>query len=233
MRRVAIATVAAVLAAGSAVAQRLGGVVIFTAPDGTRQVVNVPAGHPAAGAVPDGLLERRVQLWPAVQEAARTHGLDPNLVDLVIRMESGYNPRALSSRGARGVMQLMPETATLYGVRNVYDPFQNIRGGVRYLSDLLQRFNSDLRLALAAYNAGPQAVEKHGGVPPFDETRAYVRNILAAYQGDPGTAKLTGGFGRPVHPPRPVELVVGSSRPVISNTRRPGEATITRRLALR
>ena len=233
MRRVAIAAVVAVLAAGSAVAQRLGGVVIFTAPDGTRQVVNVPSGEPAAGSVPDGLPERRVQLWPTVQEASRAHGLDPNLVDLVIRMESGYNPRALSSKGARGVMQLMPETATLYGVRNAYDPFQNIRGGVRYLSDLLERFNSDLSLALAAYNAGPKAVEKHGGVPPFDETRTYVRSILAAYRGDPGTARLTGGFGRAARPPRPVELVGGASGPLISNTRRPGEATISRRLALR
>ena len=233
MRRVAIAAAVAVLAAGSTAAQRLGGVVTSTAPDGTRQVLNVPAGGPAAGSVPDGLADRRVQLWPTVQEASRTHGLDPHLVDLVIRMESGYNPRALSSKGARGVMQLMPETASLYGVRNAYDPFQNIRGGVRYLSDLLQRFNSDLSLALAAYNAGPKAVERHGGVPPFDETRAYVRSILAAYTGGPTTATLTGGFGRPAHPSRPIELVGGSSRPVISNTRRPGEATITRRLALR
>ncbi len=232
MSKVAIAAVAAVLAAGSAAGQRLGGVVILTAPDGTRHVVNVPASAARAGSVPDGVPERRMQLWPAVQETARTHGLDPTLVDLVIRMESGYNPRALSSRGARGVMQLMPETASLYGVRNAFDPLQNIRGGVHYLSDLLRRFDFDLSRALAAYNAGPEAVERHGGVPPYGETRAYVRNILAAYKGDVAAAKLTGGFGRPAHPPRPVELVGDSGQPLISNVRRPGEAILSRQLAL-
>jgi soluble lytic murein transglycosylase-like protein len=233
VRKVAIAAVAALLAAGSTAGQRLGGVVIFTAPDGSRRVVNVPASSSGKGSVPAGVPERRTQLWPAVEQTARTHGLDPTLVDLVIRMESGYNPRALSRRGARGVMQLMPETADLYGVRNPFDPLQNIRGGVRYLSDLMHRFDFDVSRALAAYNAGPEAVERHGGVPPYDETRAYVRNILAAYKGDVGPPKLTGGFGRRANPPRPVEVVAESGKALISNAHRPGEAAISRQLALR
>ena len=213
-------------------ADRSAGVFIFTAPDGTRRVINVPAVGPAPSPVPDGQAERRNQLWPAVQEAAKRHGLDPQLVDLVIRMESGYNPRAVSARGARGVMQLMPETAQLYGVRNIFDPLENLRAGVHYLRDLLQRFNSDLTLALAAYNAGPEAVTKHGGVPPFDETRSYVRSILGAYQGGGAPAHLAGGFGKAVVG-RPVELVAEAGKAVIANVHHSGEAAVDRPLALR
>jgi hypothetical protein len=226
---VAVSALAGVSLAGD----RTSGVFIFLAPDGTRRVINVPAAASDVGPVPDGLTERREQLWPTVQEAARTNGLDPNLVDLVIRMESGYNSRAVSPKGARGVMQLMPSTASLYGVRNIYDPFQNIRGGVHYLRDLLQRFNSDVALALAAYNAGPDAVERHGGVPPFDETRTYVRTILTAYQGDGNLGTLAGGFGRPIRRARPVELIGDAGRTLISNSRRPGEAPVSRALAIR
>ncbi len=232
MKSVAIAA-AVVLVAGTAHAQRSAGVLTFTARDGTRQVLDVPASWRGSAAVPEGLLERRSQLWPTVQAAARTNGVDPKLVDLVIRMESGYNARAVSARGARGVMQLMPATARLYGVENVFDPFENIRGGVRYLSDLLQRFDSDVPLALAAYNAGPETVQRHGGVPPYDETRAYVKSILAAYAGGTPLTRLTGGFGRRATPPRPVELVGDSGTPLISNARRPGEASVSRLLAIR
>jgi hypothetical protein len=233
VRRV-VTVMAVMLLAGLALAsERTSGVLIYTAPDGSRHVINVPAAGSWAGAVPAGLAQRRQQLWPAVQEAARTQGLDPNLVDLVIRMESGYNPRAVSPKGARGVMQLMPETASLYGVRNSFDPFQSIRGGVHYLRDLMERFDSNVALALAAYNAGPDAVEKHGGVPPYNETRAYVRTILSAYQGEANLGTLTGGFGRPARRPRPVELVGEAGKPVISNAQHPGEAEISRTLALR
>jgi hypothetical protein len=233
VRRLLIAVTAAALAGVCLAGERTSGVLIYTAPDGTRRVLNVPAAGSYAGVVPDGAAERREQLWPTVQDAARSNGLDPNLVDLVIRMESGYNPRAVSPRGARGVMQLMPGTASLYGVSNVFDPFQNIRGGVRYLRDLLQRFNSNVELALAAYNAGPEAVDRHGGVPPYAETRGYVRSILAAYQGDTTLGTLTGGFGRPARRARPVEVIGESGRPLISNAQHPGEATISRQLALR
>lgn len=233
MRRIAIIVAATVLAGSSLAGERTSGVFILTAPDGSRRVISVPAAGWYSARVPDGLAERRQQLWPVVQEAAHTHGVDPNLVDLLIRMESGYDPRAVSRKGARGVMQLMPDTASLYGVRNSFDPLQNIRGGVRYLRDLLQRFDSNVTLALAAYNAGPEAVEKHHGVPPYDETRTYVRTILAAYNGEATVGTLAGGFGRPARRPRPVELIGAGGTPLISNAQRPGEATVAHPLALR
>ena len=232
MRRLALA-IAAVLVEGFAGAGRTSGVFIFTAPDGSRRIVNVPASGPGTIAIPEGAADRRAALWPAVEETARSHGLDPRLVDLVIRMESGYNPRAVSPKGARGVMQLMPATASMYGVANLFDPVQNIRAGVRYLKDLFQRFNSDVSLALAAYNAGPEAVEKHGGVPPYDETRSYVRAILMAYRGDASLSTLSGGFGRPVRRARPVELTGEDGRSLIANVRHSGEAAVSRPLGLR
>lgn len=233
MRRILIAVAVSVLAGFSLAGDRSSGVCIYTAPDGTRHVLKVPAAGSYAGTVPAGLSARRERLWPTVQEAARTNGLDPNLVDLVIRMESGYNSEAVSPKGARGVMQLMPGTASLYGVRDAFNPFENIRGGVRYLRDLLQRFDSNVALALAAYNAGPDAVDRHGGVPPYNETRAYVRTILTAYSGDGDLPPLTGGFGRKARQARPVELIADGGRPLISNARRPGEASISRALAVR
>jgi hypothetical protein len=221
------------LVAGFAGAERTSGVFIFTAPDGSRRIVNVPASGPGTIAIPEGAADHRAALWPAVEEAALSHGLDPRLVDLVIRMESGYNPRAVSPKGARGVMQLMPATASMYGVANLFDPLQNIRAGVRYLKDLFQRFNSDVSLALAAYNAGPEAVEKHGGVPPYDETRSYVRAILMAYRGDTSLSTLSGGFGRPARRARPVELIGEDGRSLIANVRHSGETAVPRPLGIR
>jgi soluble lytic murein transglycosylase-like protein len=233
MSRWGVALVIAVLAAAPAAAERSAGVFIFTAPDGTRRVVNIPAHGSGTIQIPEGAIARRTALWPAVEETARHNGLDPRLVDLVIRMESGYNPRAVSPKGARGIMQLMPDTASLYNVANVFDPLQNIRAGVHYLKDLLQRFNSNVALALAAYNAGPGAVEKHGGVPPYDETRNYVKAILMAYQGQASLPTLTGGFGRPAYQPRPVQLAADGGRPLIANGLRFGEAAVDRPLGLR
>lgn len=232
MRCVAIAALV-VLGTASSVLGGGGGVFIFTGPDGSRRIVNVPSGGgKGVAAVSAAQLQRREVLWGVVQDAAKTHGVDAHLVDLVIRMESGYNPNAVSAKGARGVMQLMPSTAIRYGVRNSFDPLENIRGGVRYFRDLLQRFNSDLTLALAAYNAGPEAVVKHGGVPPYRETRNYVRSILQAYQGK-APAVLSGGFGKPAKvAARPVGVFEQSGRQVISNARRHGEASVNQRLAL-
>jgi soluble lytic murein transglycosylase-like protein len=116
-----------------------------------------------------------------VEEAARRYGLDPALVDAVVRAESGYDPSATSPAGAMGLMQLMPATARALGVADPYDPVQNVHGGVRYLRGLVDRFG-DVTLALAAYNAGPGAVARHGGVPPYPETRAYVERVLRAWQ---------------------------------------------------
>jgi hypothetical protein len=117
-----------------------------------------------------------------IQEYARLHGVDPLLVKCVMELESGYNPLALSSKGAIGLMQLMPGTANILGV-NPWDEEENIKGGTRYLADMLNRYNWDIEKALAAYNAGPGAVDKWGGIPPYQETQDYVRIIKANYDG--------------------------------------------------
>ncbi|NOZ25603.1 MAG: lytic transglycosylase domain-containing protein [Nitrospirae bacterium] len=119
------------------------------------------------------------------EKTAKRYALDPDLVKAVIEMESGWNPRAVSSRGAIGLMQLMPETAADMGVSNPYDPEENIEGGVKYLKRLLRRFG-DIRLALAAYNAGPSVVKRYGSVPPYTETLMYVQDILFQYNNDTG-----------------------------------------------
>ncbi len=116
-----------------------------------------------------------------VRQAARDGGVDPALVLAVTNVESGFDPGAVSPVGAVGLMQLMPATAQALGVKNPYDPVQNARGGATYLHELLARFGGDLPSALAAYNAGPGAVERYGGVPP-PETRAYVARVLDAYR---------------------------------------------------
>jgi hypothetical protein len=113
-----------------------------------------------------------------VQAAAARYGVPESLVAAVISVESDFNPRAVSSRGALGLMQLMPSTAALLGVRNAFDPGENVDAGARHLRDLLDRFANDVSLALAAYNAGAQAVVRHGGVPPYPETRAFVARVL-------------------------------------------------------
>jgi soluble lytic murein transglycosylase-like protein len=117
-----------------------------------------------------------------VLESAARNGLDPNLIIAVMQQESGFNPRAVSPKGARGLMQLMPATARRFGVKNIFDPAQNIEGGARYLRFLLDMFNGDLELALAGYNAGENAVINYGyRVPPYRETRYYVKNVSSSY----------------------------------------------------
>ena len=117
-----------------------------------------------------------------VDTASRAYGVDKALVHAVISAESGYNATAVSRTGARGLMQLMPETARRYGVRNSMDPVQNIYGGVKYLRDLLTMFKGDMRLAIAAYNAGENAVIRYGRVPPYAETLGYVPKVLEFYR---------------------------------------------------
>ena len=112
-----------------------------------------------------------------IAKAAAEHAVDPNLVRAVIKVESAYRPKARSHKGAMGLMQLMPATAREYGVRDAYDPAQNINAGVKHLRSLLDRF--EVRLAVAAYNAGAGAVQRYGGIPPYRETRDYVRKVLA------------------------------------------------------
>ncbi len=119
-----------------------------------------------------------------IRTAATRKGLDPALVQSVIHVESCFDPQAVSRVGAHGLMQLMPATAADLGVTDRFDPAQNINGGTRYLAAMLERFEGNLDLALAAYNAGPGAVERHGGVPPFRETQTYIQRIRSQYTGN-------------------------------------------------
>jgi soluble lytic murein transglycosylase-like protein len=130
---------------------------------------------------PGGRAAAPRDLAPVIEEAGRTHGVDPRLVAAVVRRESAWNARAVSNKGACGLMQLMPSTARFLGVTDVFDARENIFGGTRYLRTLLDTFGGDLDLALAAYNAGPGAVEKYRGVPPYRETREYVAAVKASY----------------------------------------------------
>lgn len=171
-------------------------------PDGRRVVRNLPAAASRASA-PAALAGDRSGAEPAIHraaaapsrssappeelrrlvaEAAAREGVDRRLVEAVVRAESAWNPAALSRKGAIGLMQLMPATAADLTVADPWDAAENVRGGVRYLRMLLDRFGR-LEHAVAAYNAGPGAVERHGGVPPYAETRAYVRRVLALYDG--------------------------------------------------
>jgi hypothetical protein len=149
--------------------------------------VGLPASQ-VRGFVPDEVLDEVVpsgvagDLRALAAEAARRHGLDPELVLAVVSVESAFQPDAVSPKGARGLMQLMPPTAAALGVADPFDPGANLDGGARHLGALLARYGGDLRKALAAYNAGEGAVDRHKGVPPYGETRAYVAEVLRRYR---------------------------------------------------
>ncbi len=170
----------------------------LVAPDGTVHLTNTPTDprYQRLGLRPpamsgsragwlrlpaDGVARYRAE----IVAAARRYGVPESLIAAVIRAESAFNPRAVSPKGARGLMQLMPATAAVLGVRDAFDPAENIDGGVRHLRALLERFSSDLTLALAAYNAGEQAVLLYGGIPPYPETREYVARVLRYFTGSP------------------------------------------------
>lgn len=134
------------------------------------------------GTAPAAATTSSATITDAINQASARYGVPTRLIRGVIEQESGMNTNAVSSAGALGLMQLMPATAQALGVQNPLDPSQNIDGGTRYLASLLQQFNGDSALALAAYNAGPNAVRQYGGIPPYPETQQYVRNVLALAQ---------------------------------------------------
>lgn len=151
-------------------------------PDSPAAVVEPELSQPAITTHPFDLAQ-------AVKDASGTYQLDPDLVTSVIRAESGFNVRAVSPKGAQGLMQLMPQTATQLGVKNAFDPQANVEAGTRYLRELLERYNFDLIKALAAYNAGPQRIDQYNGVPPYYETKAYVARIVRDFNKKKLTAK--------------------------------------------
>ena len=122
------------------------------------------------------------EYWEIISQASKRFGVDFSLIKAVIKAESGFDHKAVSSKGAQGLMQLMPETAGTMAVKNPFNPEENIFGGTRYLSLLLKRFNNNKKLALAAYNAGPKNVESYKGMPPFPETKTFVKRVLSYYR---------------------------------------------------
>ena len=182
--------------------------------DGTKVISNFGAGSAGRGSDWSWWAkqrDRRSSFDSYIDRYAGQYHVDPVLVRAVIQVESDFNPRCVSNKGARGLMQLMPETARQYGVHNVFDPEDNIHGGVHNLADLLDRYRGDLRRVLAAYNAGDGAVAKYRGIPPYEETMTYVKRALTVYYGAPygqaigfaggrGGHKLAGGFSARVQP---------------------------------
>ena len=182
-----------------------GGRVLFT---------NAPAGAYGASASAPRRPARRTpasvtlavprELPGLIREVAMRHGVSPNLVHAVVAVESAFDPRAVSPKGARGLMQLMPATAAELGVEDVYDPRENLEGGTRHLRGLLDTYDGDVRLALAGYNAGATAVERYSGVPPYPETRQYVRRVMelrgrldaaGAFSHEPGVFRFRNAVG--------------------------------------
>jgi hypothetical protein len=164
--------------------ERVGDTLRLTMPGGS---LEIPADALVRVDPEDTFLPVEVKLLDVpyakfIADSARAHGVAPELVASVIAVESNFNPNAVSWRSARGLMQLMPETAARFGVTRIFDPQQNIEAGTRYLKELLLRYNGDLALTLAAYNAGPDRVEQYRTVPPYRETRDYVRRVTEKYR---------------------------------------------------
>lgn len=203
------------------------GVVRIGVKNGKKFVYNDGVGESSREALRwgEGWLAERVGLPSSydslIESAARQHSVDPRLVKSVMLVESGFNAAAISPKGARGLMQLMPATATAYGVRDIHDPSENIAGGTRYLSYLLGLFGGNLEKSLAAYNAGETAVSRYGGIPPYAETRLYVHKTLTAYH---GKAPLGGGFGVSpsqswaARPGKPVRLMRDAQNRILLTT---------------
>lgn len=190
-------------------------------PDGSRVIYNDPPKKRARKAAA-GLQVPRPYMARLIDHHAARTGLDPRLVRAVIQVESGYRMNARSSKGAMGLMQLMPETARDLRVADAYDPDENVRGGTTYLRRLLGRFQGDLQLTLAAYNAGPTTVDRYGGVPPYRETRNYIRKVLRLYSGrTPEIRQASRATKRPAPRPTPIYVVRDANDQVVFTTQEP------------
>ncbi len=159
---------------------------LYTSPDNfvevpTADIVSIEAEEPVPKVPQEQPAVASADVPQLVTAAGDKHRIDPDFIRSVIRAESGFNPRAVSSKGALGLMQLMPETAQRLGVLNPFEPGANIDAGTKYLRDLLLQYHGDVAKALAAYNAGPQRVVQYNGVPPYRETRSYVRRVITDY----------------------------------------------------
>ena len=208
MRFTSIALAVTIFAAATAQGQ----VQLTVRRDGKKVITNIPSrGAKSTDLVWLAKRHDRPSRYDAfIERYAAMYDVDPVLVRAVIQIESNFDPRCVSNKGARGLMQLMPATAKRFGVTDIDDPEQNIRGGVRFLAYLQQLFRDDLQRVLAGYNAGENAVLKYGGIPPYAETSEYVKRGLTVYYGRPygggatvfaghrGKTSLKGGFGRTV-----------------------------------
>ncbi len=159
-----------------------------------RRILRAPSGKDVPPEI-DAVIER----------VAKEENMDPDLIRAVVAVESDFNPKAVSSSGAMGLMQLMPQTAAIYNVEDPWDPYQNVKAGTRYLKHLLKQYNNDLRLALAAYNAGPTTVNNYGGVPPYSSTKRYISKVMSRYpsknvSAEPVLARRERGIRRVVLP---------------------------------
>lgn len=188
-------------------------VIVERQPDGSLRMVNKPGPVPRPAA---STLQARSEIEDLIDTHARAQSLDPALVHAVVTVESSYNPAARSDKGAMGLMQLMPGTAESLEVDNPYDPEDNLRGGTTYLRRLLERFGGDVEKALAAYNAGPEAVDRYRGLPPYPETHGYVDRVLRVFRGEnlPATAAITRpGRATYLHRDAAGRLVLSTTRP--------------------
>lgn len=209
-RQVGVSAIALlVLASGPALAGGANASMYYYVEDGRIVITNTPSGEglrpvPGMNEPAGGIARGTMPATPYdafIERVAREYGISPDLVKAVALVESGFDPHAVSPKGAGGLMQLMPATAKRYGVRDVFDPLENLRAGIRHLRDLLDEFGGNVTLALAAYNAGSGAVRRHGGVPAYPETRAYVSKVHESMGEAPRRDRSRGTQGGPAGEP--------------------------------